>query len=352
MRILRYIFLLILILIIGIIVLTRIPAVQDRVTANAINRILSSQTILPEVALSAVVCGSRSPLPAPGRAEACILVKAGKNLYIIDVGDGSVTNLRNWIIDLGNVKATLFTHLHSDHISDLADLHLNAWIAQSRTKKLSVYGPKGVETVTKGFEDAYALDYLFRNEHHGDEVAPLDVSGFEPYPIDLSNPVIINDDGLKVTAFAVAHDPVEPALGYRFDYKGRSIVISGDTIYNENVIKNSLNADVLFHEAQANHILKIIEDTNQKSGNINGAKIMSDITTYHTTPIEAAEVANKANVGHLVFYHLTPAPRISLMEDMFVRGVNEIRKDWTLSEDGTMVILPLNSDKIEITSIK
>ena len=57
-------------------------------------------------------------------------------------------------------------------------------------------------------------------------------------------------------------------------------------------------------------------------------------------------------MGHLVFYHLTPAPRNGLMANMFVRGVNEIRKDWTLSEDGTMVILPLNSDEIEITSIK
>ena len=145
---------------------------------------------------------------------------------------------------------------------------------------------------------------------------------------------------------------MEPALGYRFDYKGRSIVISGDTIYHENVIKNSMNADVLFHEAQANHILKINEDALRASGNIYGATIMSDILTYHTTPVEAAEVANEANVGHLVFYHLTPAPRNGLMANMFVRGVNEIRKDWTLSEDGTMVILPLNSDEIEITSIK
>jgi len=352
MRILKYLILLILIVIIGVIVLTRIPAVQDRVTTNVINRILNSQATLPEDALSAVVCGSRSPLPAPGRAEACILVTAGKNLYVIDVGDGSAANLRNWRIDLGNLRATLFTHLHSDHISDLADLQLNAWIAQSRLQKLKVYGPQGVEQVVKGFEEAYSLDYQFRNEHHGDDVAPLEVAGLDPYVIDLSNPVIIDEDGLKVTAFAVVHDPVEPALGYRFDYKGRSIVISGDTVYHENVIKNSMNTDVLFHEAQANHIIKIMEDATRESGNIYISKIMSDITTYHTTPIEAAEVANEANVGHLVFYHLTPAPRNGLMANMFVRGVNEIRKDWTLSEDGTMVILPLNSDEIEITSIK
>ena len=351
MRILRYIFLLILILI-AVFFLTRIPAVQDRVITNVINRVLNNQTILPEDALSAVVCGTRSPLPSPGRAETCILIKAGKHLYVVDVGDGSVTNLRNWRINLGKVKAVLLTHLHSDHISDLADLHLNAWITQSRSKKLIVYGPEGVDQVIKGFEEAYSLDYRFRNEHHGNDIAPLEVAGFDPYVIDLSNPVIIDEDGLKVTAFAVVHDPVEPALGYRFDYKGRSIVISGDTIYHENVIKNSINADVLFHEAQANHILKINEDALRASGNIYGATIMSDILTYHTTPVEAAEVANEANVGHLVFYHLTPAPRNGLMANMFVRGVNEIRKDWTLSEDGTMVILPLNSDEIEITSIK
>ena len=73
--------------------------------------------------------------------------------------------------------------------------------------------------------------------------------------------------------------------------------------------------------------------------------------TYHTTPIEAAEIANQANVKHLVFYHLTPAPRNTLMERMFVRGVNDIREEWTLSDDGTLVILPPNSEKIEITKI-
>ena len=99
------------------------------------------------------------------------------------------------------------------------------------------------------------------------------------------------------------------------------------------------------------NIVKILENENKKVGNNLAAKIMADIVTYHTTPIEAAEIANQANVKHLVFYHLTPAPRNALMESMFVRGVNDIRKEWTLSKDGTLVILPLNSEKIEITKI-
>ena len=90
---------------------------------------------------------------------------------------------------------------------------------------MDVYGPEGVELVTQGFEDAYQLDYQYRYEHHGNKIAPKDIAGFNTFTIDLSNPVIIDEDGLKVTAFKVTHDPVVPALGFRFDYKGRSIVI-------------------------------------------------------------------------------------------------------------------------------
>ena len=152
----------------------------------------------------------------------------------------------------------MLTHLHSDHISDLADLHLMTWVNSNNTKPMDVYGPEGVELVTGGFEAAYQLDYQYRNEHHGDEIAPKDIAGFNAFPIDLSNPIIIDEDGLKVTAFKVTHEPVDPALGFRFDYKGRSIVISGDTIYDENLIKHAKDADVLFHEAQANHQLDIM----------------------------------------------------------------------------------------------
>ena len=228
---------------------------------------------------------------------------------------------------------------------------MGTWVAQSRTKRLDVYGPSGVEFVTKGFEDAYKLDFKYRNEHHGDEVAPINIVGFDPHPVDLLNPVVINENGLKVTAFKVPHDPVKPALGYRFDFKGRSIVISGDTSYSENLITYAKDADVLFHEAQANHILEIMKGVANKAGNPLTAKVLDDITTYHTTPKDAAKVANLANVDHLVFYHLTPSPRTSMMERMFFRGVNKIRKDWSVADDGTMVVLPLDSDEIKISKV-
>ena len=351
MKILKYLIFIVLAAFLLIAILTRIPAVQDRVMTLALNNLQNQEIDLYDNSLTALVCGSRSPLPHPRRAETCILINAGGSYYVIDVGDGSASNLRSYGVNLGKIKAVLLTHLHSDHISDLADIHLGTWVAQSRTKRLDVYGASGVEFVTKGFEDAYKLDFKYRNEHHGDEVAPINIVGFDPHPVDLLKPVVINENGLKVTAFKVPHDPVKPALGYRFDFKGRSIVISGDTSYSENLITYAKDADVLFHEAQANHILEIMKGVANKAGNSLTAKVLDDITTYHTTPKDAAKVANLANVYHLVFYHLTPSPRTSMMERMFFRGVNKIRKDWSVADDGTMVVLPLDSDEIKISKV-
>ena len=311
-------------------VILQVPSVQDRLMVVAFTALGSASNNLPEEdALSAAVCGSRSPLPSPGRAETCILVAAGDDLFVVDIGDGSNQNLRSWNIDFRNIEAVLITHLHSDHIADLPGLHQNAWVVGERNSKLKVFGPEGVDQLTQGIEMAYAHDYVFRNEHHGDAVAPLEYAGFDTSVIDLNDPVIFDNGALKKTAFKVVHEPIDPALGFKFEYKGRSLVITGDTSYTQSVIDNSMNVDVLFHEAQANHMLAVIENLQRSLGMDLLATVLDDITTYHTTLIEAAEVANKANVKKLVFYHLTPAPRNYSQEAMFVRGVDEVRKEWT-----------------------
>ena len=333
-------------------VIIQVPSVQDRLMVAAFTALGSASNNLPEEdALSAAVCGSRSPLPSPGRAETCILVAAGDDLFVVDIGDGSNQNLRSWNIDFRNIEAVLITHLHSDHIADLPGLHQNAWVVGERNSKLKVFGPEGVDQLTQGIEMAYAHDYVFRNEHHGDAVAPLEYAGFDTSVIDLNDPVIFDNGELKITAFKVVHEPIDPALGFKFEYKGRSLVITGDTSYTQSVIDNSMNVDVLFHEAQANHMLAVIENLQRSLGMDLLATVLDDITTYHTTLIEAAEVANKANVKKLVFYHLTPAPRNYIQEVMFVRGVDEVRKEWTLVDDGTLIILPIGSEEIIVTNM-
>ena len=348
MKFLKYFLAFICLSVLLIFILLRIPSFQDRLFDRVIN--LPSNNLPKEDALSAVVCGSRSPLPGPG-AEVCILVKAGNDIFVVDIGDGSAANIREWNIPYNQVRAVLFTHLHSDHISDLADFHLSSWINQNRGSKLNVYGPKGVDLVTEGFEKAYQLDYQYRHDHHGKEIAPITVAGFNPISIDVGQSVVLEKDGLKITVFEVSHNPIKPAFGYRFDYKNRSIVISGDTSYDENLIKKSQNADVLFHDALSINIIEGMQAFMEKIGRDGVWQILEDIKEYHATTLEAAKAANEANVTHLVLYHLIPAPSNLILKNIFIRGMNDVRKEWTLSEDGTMVILPLNSKDIIISNI-
>ena len=299
-----------------------------------------------------LVCGSRGPLPGKGRAEPCIMIKTPDHMFVVDTGDGSRQNLTNWSINLGNLDAVLLTHLHSDHISDLADFHLYSWVTQNRGKKLPVYGPLGTNLVTEGITKAYELDTEWRTLHHGEEVAPSDFAGFDTTIINLNDPVIYDDGKLKITAFEVEHFPVDPSLGYRFDYKGRSIVISGDTDYSENLVKQSKNADLLFHDALSHNMIGRLEEISEDTNPLLST-VFYDIQDYHASPIEAAQAANEANVKELIFYHLTPAPQNFIAKIIFVRGVNEVRPDnWTLADDGTMAILPIESEDITITNIQ
>ena len=115
----------------------------------------------------------------------------------------------------------------------------------------------------------------------------------------------------------------------------------------ESLAKAAKDADVMFAEAQANHLLNVMKES------VDGPlkKILDDIQTYHMTPVEAAKLAKMARVDHVIFYHLNPAPRISIMENIFTRGVNEIIEDWTMSKDGTMVVLPIESNEIKISEL-
>jgi len=332
----------------------RQPAVQDRVMERVIAAgVAASRTPLRDDALTAVLCGSSGPLPHPTRAGPCVAVAAGGRLFVVDVGRGSANRAALLGLDLSRVAGVLLTHLHSDHIQELGEWDLQTWVA-GRPAPLRVFGPPGVAGVVAGFEQAYALDAGYRTEHHGAALLPPDVGRMEARTVDgpaagADAEVVLDEDGLRIIAFAVDHDPVKPAYGYRFDWRGRSVVVSGDTARDPRVARAARGADVLFHEAQANPIVARIGAAADAAGRPRVAKIMSDIPDYHTTPVEAAGVANEAGVKLLVLYHLTPPPPVALAERIYVRGVDEARDgDWRLGEDGLRVVLSAGSDAVEV----
>ena len=324
-------------------------SVQDRILNIGLKNILSGVEpfLDKEDSLKVVVCGSRSPLPSPGRAEACILVEAGDDIYIFDLGNGSMDNLTQYQVPWPNVKAVLVTHMHSDHIADLPDAHLQSWV-QGRNSPLMVYGPEGIDFVTKGFELAYSADYQYRNEHHGDEMLPMSIAGFNAIQLMDNQPVQNDTPGLEILPFVVDHHPVNSAFGFKISYKGRTLVISGDTIHDGSVQKYSKDVDLLVHSAIS---IDIVERMREIAPLPQLNKILFDIQDYHTTIKEAGEIARDANVDQLLIYHAIPTPRNKIMEDVFFRPLDGVFDKYMLSDDGTRLIMPVGSDEIIIDQI-
>jgi ribonuclease Z len=333
----------------------RIPSVQDRLVRFGAARLLAQPTELFEGdGMRVLACGTSSPFPHRERARPCLMVIAGGKFYVVDTGSGSWNNLALWSIPGERIGAVFITHFHSDHIGDLGEFNLQTWVA-GRPGPLPVYGPAGVESVVAGFNEAYKLDTGYRVAHHGADFLRPANEPMEARPFAVGSDgrvVIVDEGGLRVTAFAVNHKPIEPAVGYRFDFSGRSVVISGDTAKYAGVVAAAKGADVLFHEAQANHLVKIIGEQAAAHGRPRVAKVMGDIPSYHTSPVEAAEVANEASVRLLVLYHLTPPPPSKLFMPAFMRGVSDVRSSGVVvADDGTIIELPANSTEVKTSSI-
>lgn len=333
--------------------------IQDRLVDRVITTRMANQVDpLANDDLQILICGSSSPLPSRDAAGPCVIVAAGGRLWIVDAGDGSAENLQLWGINGGSIAGVLLTHFHSDHIEDLQAMNLQSWVA-GRDAPLPVYGPQGVGDVVDGFQLAYKHSHEYRTAHHGADLLPAAAGDLRamPFAIQKGDPAgtaveVFSQDGLRVRAVKVEHAPVDPAVAYRFDYRGRSVVISGDTTASEAVVALSRDVDVLVHEALAAHIVRRMSSAAEKADNPRIAKITQDILDYHATPLEVAEIANRANVELLVYYHMVPYPENAILGDVWTRGVSDVRPEGVeLSFDGMLIVLPPDSDEIKLEDV-
>jgi len=294
-------------------------------------------------------CGTGSPMPDPTRTGTCNGVIAGSRIFIVDMGAGGVRNLGLGQFPTGETERVYLTHLHSDHMEGLGETMITVWINGGRTSPLPVSGPEGVEAVVEGLNIAYGPDRKYRQDHQPEMLDPNGF-GFDATTITLEgdSAVVLDEDDLKITAFNVNHKPVDPAFGYRFDYKERSIVFSGDTAYEPNLVNVATGADLLIHEAQSARMLGILQRLSEESGETRMKAIMQDVLSYHTTPEEAAQAAREAGVQELILYHITPPVPVALLNSMFLGDApREFDGKITLAKDRMLVSLPAGSDKIE-----
>jgi ribonuclease Z len=325
--------------------------VMDRVLAR--NMAADPLAALPD-GLHVLLCGAGGPLPDPVRSGPCVAVIAGRTLVVVDAGSGGARNLQRMGFPPGLAEAAFLTHFHSDHIDGLGELALLRWTGAARETPLPVYGPAGVEDVVAGFTRAYQHDVGYRVAHHGPKAVPPSGAGMTAHPFAPpapgEAPVVWEGGGLTVTAFSVEHEPVRPAVGYRFEYGGRKLVISGDTKKSANLAAQAFGVDLLVHEALAPQLVARMHAAAEAAGRANLAKITADIPGYHTSPVEAAEIAAGSGARHLLFYHVVPPLPLPGLDRVFLEGVSDAYGGGvTLGRDGTLISLPKGESTVEVS---
>ncbi len=238
--------------------------------------------------------GTGSPRPDVSRSGPAVLVEAGGKYLLFDAGRGVVDRLNQLDIPASEIHQVFLTHLHSDHISALDDLWMTGWIYQ-RQQPLAVYGPDGTESFTQQLQQAYAYDAELRHQYAG-----LDKNAAILTAHDIKPGVIYAENGVKVTAFLVDHKPVDPAYGYRIDFGERSVVISGDTTYSDNLIAHAQDVDLLIHEIFAAKE-KILGENPR----------LQKIERYHTNPTQLSRVLDEIT------------PRMTILTHVILIGIEE-----------------------------
>ena len=240
-----------------------------------------------------VLLGTGTPNAEPDRAGAALAVVVNGNAYLVDAGPGIVRRA-NGARDLGvealapsRLEIVFLTHLHTDHTVGLPDLIFTPWVLE-RSTPLAVYGPPGTEAMTRYLTAAYEEDVRTRLEG----LEPANPMGHRVEAHEIEAGVVFENQDVRVTAFPVRHGSWEVALGYRFESADRTVVLSGDAAPSETIVEFCSGCDVLVHEVYSQAGFERREPVWQAYH-----------SRFHTSSLELAELAARAQPGLLVLTH-------------------------------------------------
>jgi ribonuclease Z len=320
---------------------------MDAVQGAMLRRNQPRDELLAPDAIRIVLCGTNAPLPNPDRAEACTAVFVAGEMLLFDAGDGAVRSMRALRLPVNAMSNIFLTHLHDDHTVELSHAIHRSWML-GRTTKITVRGPVGTARLIDAHNLFNTLDRKYRVAHHGIEILDPRFDIPVVHEITLENedqllPVYTKGD-LVVSAFLVDHSPIDPAFGYRIDYRGRSVVISGDTIATRGLEKHAQGVDVLISEVMNKDVVRLMSRRLADAGMARNAKLLSDVLDYHIGTDELGALAERAGVKQLVLTHLVPGMfNLSIVNYfLFERPVaTEYSGRIIVGEDGSELELPL-----------
>jgi ribonuclease Z len=272
-----------------------------------------------------VFLGTGSPLQSADRCGAGNVVAAGGTNVLVDCGWGASRRLRPSGVVPSTIDVAIFTHMHTDHMTDFPDFLFQRWTSGSTTP-LRVFGPEGTQEMVDGFLMALRRDIGFRQKHHGDKLHPDGIKvEVTEVPVSKAPLPFLEVGGIAFEAFEVDHYPVVPAFGYRVRHGELTAVLSGDTSFCESLAEASEGADMLVCEAMSAPMLGQVQTMLRTIGRGREADLLDDVPTYHIATDEIAGLAKRAKVGEVVLSHIIPPiPNDSERETEFMKGMSDI----------------------------
>jgi ribonuclease Z len=273
------------------------------------------------VTIDVVLLGTGNPLPDRDRAGAATLLRAGGRTLLVDAGRGVCMRM----VAAGALPimldGILLTHLHSDHICDLNDVVTTQWVMSPVPKSLRIFGPPRTREVMDGIAAMLVPDIEYRIAHHDD----LNW-GPQTDVVEVTPGVVFDEDGLRVTAARTDHRPVEPTVGYRFDFDGKAVVLAGDTVPCAGLDELCAGADVYVQTVLRDDLVRMVP-----------MQRFVDTIDYHSTVAQAAQTAARGGVHTLVLTHQVPTPAAGSADEWIAIAREHFDGEIVFGEDLTSV---------------
>jgi ribonuclease BN (tRNA processing enzyme) len=302
-----------------------------------------------------------APAPVAGRAGISSALATGGRVFVVDCGRGTPSGYANAGLDFARLAGVFLTHLHVDHIGDLAGLLLYPWGLRAGPDgplpPVQVYGPGRPAHLPDGDAAFHRqttvhpelpapgttdlVGHLLAGYAYHLNVMPLDAAMPDPGQLvratDITAPCVVLDDGdVRVSAAAVMHGHAAPALAYRFDTADGSVVFSGDTTADDKLTALAQGADILVHQ---------VADLSYLERHGWSGAALQRMAGLHTDVTEVGGVAERAGVRELILTHYLPAEPAAVSEaDWAERAGKGFSGRTVAGRDGLRRTLPAEAD--------
>jgi len=317
-----------------------------KLMARQVDKAVASMVAAQQISdtrFEVIFCGTGTPQYNPDRSQPCLGVIAGGRLFLFDAGQGASQQLQATKSPYQKLDTVFLTHLHSDHMSGLGDVLHNGWLT-GRQDLVEVVGPPGTQRLLEGIQLSFKDDIEERQRVIGSEYLNTGTALGRANEVTIDNDqaeVVFEDNGVVIQAFGVDHPDWPHAYGYKVEFGGKSIVISGDTKYTPAIGQHAQGVDYLIHEVINTDMMEMAAQALQKHGTGIAPERMALITAAHTPTLEVAKAAVDANAKALVLtHHIPPIPANKFVESIYTKGMDEIYDgDIIMARDGMRLTL-------------